>query len=702
MRIHDVLRRAGGPTSLVGLALVLTTSGTSLEARAQQPGSFRAVGTGLPEFLPAAGPDDKDKERKDQPKAPADDKGQSADLSDMAQALLNSGDGAEPEVRRARVKQFVDGVKSAIQQGNENGDLTLRAAVATMVGEFAASARGGVRGTRTNYQMVTEVLPPLTDTMAALSKADTSPEVRAAAARALAKCATALDPSVVEFVDKLERALLDRDSSTDAAVSEAAARDLAKLRNTGEIDNLLKDKDPEVRQAAENLAKLRGTAGATAGALEHLLKDDKDLEVRRATAAALTAALRGTVAADRSALSTPVIEPSVHNLILCGPTVARAAGTVLGGGEGDAQVRRLCADALLQVATTLDSRLRSADSRTILQPVVESLWKQTGALARAVNDPDPRVRQTAMRALEAMGDARRHWVNPERLERLPTTPTPEKPLRPLAPRTGAAPAAEEMSGLALTYAAEQVAQPPRSKDEPLAPAEAIPALVRALSDDDVRNRLAAVDALETITSRGDDERRAGRTVAQNLGKRPAADAARAVTRALSDPDRFVRWAAARTLGKMAPLDDVEDGERVQRGAVAALARALSDNDPTVRLRTAYALEQFGQAGPKAQKAAQDAVPALAVAAGRGDPEVRIFAAHAIQMIGSHPKEAVPALAAGLSDRNVRLRRVVAEALASYGPDALDAKPALSKALVDPDAEVRRLASDALLKIGARH
>ena len=38
----------------------------------------------------------------------------------------------------------------------------------------------------------------------------------------------------------------------------------------------------------------------------------------------------------------------------------------------------------------------------------------------------------------------------------------------------------------------------------------------------------------------------------------------ALTRALADPDLFVRWAAARTLGKMVPADFFDEVQRLLR------------------------------------------------------------------------------------------------------------------------------------------
>jgi HEAT repeat protein len=288
-----------------------------------------------------------------------------------------------------------------------------------------------------------------------------------------------------------------------------------------------------------------------------------------------------------------------------------------------------------------------------------------------------------------MGEARQFWLAPAS-EPIGAPPTREKPrggtARPLG--LGLVRPAEEMSDLTLTVAQ---AAPAKPRNEPPPLASAVPALVASLRDEHVRNRLAALDAIEAIATRPE----LARTLAQDLGAAPAAEIARAVTRALSDPDRFVRWAAARTLGEMAPLGDVEKAESVEQGAVRGLARLQYDNDPDVRMWSAQAVEKYG-------KAAQAAVPALAQAAtNRGDLEARISAAHAIQVIGGHPEAAVPALAENLGASNVRLRRAAAEALSAYGAEAAAAKPALNRALFDSDPEVRRIASEAMLKIGPK-
>jgi hypothetical protein len=630
MHVRDILSHAGGSAFLAGLALTAALGWPAQEARAQPSEAVQALDRALIQPLPPSDPNDKDWAKKAldaRRKQLAQAADQLTTLNDMAQGLLLStwGDERVPltdtpdssrvdrDARQALLQRFLDAVKKTIKLGDDTDSPTLREAVATLVGEFAASARSGVIGARASNRLLIDGLPAFAYVLANMAKTDKAPWARAAAAR--------------------------------------------------------------------SLSKLRVAPDVTMGALTSVLKD-RDPFVRRAAAGALTAILRGAPAAERTGFAAPVAEPTRDNLIEFGPKVAQAAGSVLNNQEPDAEVRRRSAGALSQLAQTLNSQLRSAeapaDLHRTLQPVWTALWDQVQPLNRGTQDPDPETRFTSLRALEEMGDVRLHWIRPESL---PIGPTPES--RPPKPRPKAA-AGDPLGEIGLTLAVEQ-AQPARDEPPPLS--KSIQPLVDNLRSPDVRTRLSAIDALESITARPDDQ-----TVAQELGKDAAANAAKALTRAVYDRDRFVRWAAARTLGKMAPLDDVASGQSVERAAVAALTWLLSDPDPDVRLRNAYALEQFG-------KAAASAVPALAVAASRGDTEARIAAAHAIEAIGGSPEAAVPALASGLSSDNVRLRRATAEALAKYGASARAARPALEQALRDQDPEVRRLVSDSLIAIG---
>jgi HEAT repeat protein len=355
--------------------------------------------------------------------------------------------------------------------------------------------------------------------------------------------------------------------------------------------------------------------------------------------------------------------------------------------KADAQVRRLSAEALQQVAVALadvigdirtseytppegrplterekkDLELFAANvqaERKEVRPLLVALQGQMKALAQAVSDPSADVRILARGALEAIAHTRdrllRKEENIQRAQRAAGPPENKQGRRlPQAPVVLAAAAGT----------------PVKLQDDVLLDgfqqSKAVSALAAGLMDRDERARLAAVHALEMLGKDG-------------------AVAAPALVRSLTDPDRFVRWAAARALGKMAPAD--------AESAVPALARLLSDSDLDLRLAAATALDLYG---PEAKAA----VPALAESVSNGDAESRIAALRALEGIGGAADAAVPAIArAMIENPDVRVRRTAAEVLGRFGPRADQAIPALRKALDDPDTSVRKAASEALLNI----
>ena len=665
MFIRNLLGNPGSRSWLIGLALVLTIGGASALAQEPLPPKLQALHNALlaKEFLPlpeeAA---DLTKALQERAKTLKQLTDKLDNLSDMAQGLLlpDWADDDQREVtgrprafavdraaHEALLKRFLSGVKDEIKAGEEAHDPSLRAAVATLVAEYGVSARSGHLGVRANNFLLMAWLGDFTVVLAGVAEKDPSPEVRAAAAAAIAKLQA--DP--------------------------------------------FKEKPVPDKEGFERLIGER--VPTTVPALRTLLKDANP-QVRRAGALALRDLLRGTPAADRSgSVSAPVVEPAAENLTDFGPQVARAAGAAL-ESERDADVRRFCVGALLELATLIDPRLRLSgalsNQQQQLRPVVDALWEQTKAVGQAPRDPDNDVRASAVRTLEQMGNVRYHWFHPHR----PLQTSPERVPPPVGPkplRSEITP--EDARDLSLAVAVMQAPPAGKPADPPPLTAAIKPLLDVLKSSDPVRNRLGAILALETITARNlEDPNVVPPTLASDLGKGPTAEVARALTEALTDSNRFIRWAAGRVLGKMAPLDDAEDGKRVQSNAIDGLTRLMSDTDPDVRLRAAVALELFGSAG-------ESAIPAIAAASARGDLEARIAATHSLETIGGNPAAAVPALAISLTDTNVRLRRAAASALAAYGAQTAAAKSALNRALFDPDPEVRREASDALLKIEAR-
>jgi HEAT repeat protein len=102
--------------------------------------------------------------------------------------------------------------------------------------------------------------------------------------------------------------------------------------------------------------------------------------------------------------------------------------------------------------------------------------------------------------------------------------------------------------------------------------QAIPALNRGLEDPDPRARRAAIEVLESLG-----------TVASPAVPR--------LIQALSDRDRFVRWAAARALGRI----PTSDPGRV----IPHLVRLLNDDDPDLR---SVAAASLGRLEPSPQVA----------------------------------------------------------------------------------------------------
>src|SRR5262249_54289137 len=147
----------------------------------------------------------------------------------------------------------------------------------------------------------------------------------------------------------------------------------------------------------------------------------------------------------------------------------------------------------------------------------------------------------------------------------------------------------------------------------------------------------------------------------------------------SDPDRFVRWAATRTLGKIGPVElDV---------VLPGLIALLCDPDLDLRLVSATTLQYYGE------KAAA-AVPALTQVVNKGDVEIRVRAIEALGGIGQAAVEAVPALVQALGHSDPRVRFAAASLLGrlKIGGDAkTTVVAALRRLLEDPKEEVRRAA-----------
>jgi HEAT repeat protein len=452
-------------------------------------------------------------------------------------------------------------------------------------------------------------------------------------------------------------------------------------RFTPLLVKLTRDPSPAVREtAARALGKINPDVNEALPALKNMIEHDAVPQRRAAADAFLNLvreisklALKGRTQTGVEAAPSEVLDTCVGVVPLAG----------VGLEDRDAMVRRLSLSTLAEAATALGSLtpepydpkdvpprtgpltpgqvkvVREYQERTraeeqVLLPLAKALASQGERLARAVNDSDPEARLLARRTLEYMANARlrmrRIW------EGLPDVSAAQ----PAASSRldGAAPA-----GVVLAAAQETKS----SEDEVLrrGVTPGLMAIAKQLHDPDPVIRRAEIDFLEMLED-------------------AAAPALTTLIRALSDPDIFVRWSAARTLGRIDPA--------LAARAVPALAQLLSDRDLDVRLTAAATLEAYGPA-------AGAAIPALAAAVSQGDSEFRRAVMYALQSIGPEAaREAVPGLVTDLTNDDARVRRAAAETLGRFGPAARSALPTLRRTLQDEDGDVRQAASDALLSI----
>jgi hypothetical protein len=236
-----------------------------------------------------------------------------------------------------------------------------------------------------------------------------------------------------------------------------------------------------------------------------------------------------------------------------------------------------------------------------LRPLLEGLRSHSSLFVQALDDRQAAVRLTARRAWEDLAAGRQQvQLQAAQLRIRPAGGTPST------------------EGLAPLVAVEELLSDMLR--------QGVPAIAAGISDPDPQARSRAIDVLETLG--------------------PAAGPALPVLiKALEDPDRFVRWSAARTIGRLAPAESAQ--------AVEALSRCLADNDLDVQQAAARALESYG--------------PAAASAAA--------------------------ALARALDTHSTSLKLAILRSLKAIGPAAAAAQPALRPLAHDPDEHVRRAAGE---------
>ena len=262
--------------------------------------------------------------------------------------------------------------------------------------------------------------------------------------------------------------------------------------------------------------------------------------------------------------------------------------------------------------------------------------------------------------------------------------------------------------------------------------DALPALIRALDDNDKQVWSFAISALAKL---GPEAKDAIPALIEGLGNRRTRgrdrDRRQAITRsafalsrigaaaipplidALKSDDNGMRAGAAKALAGMrggaAPAipalianlkseDDVRGETAEALGAIGAAAAqplmdSLKSTEPRERAGAAMSLAFIGAE-------AQESAPViLALAKSDSDPQVRIALLGALQKIGVEPGDAVPLLVAGITDDHEALRHAAINALVLLRGGRDRSLAALTPLLKDENTTTRQRAARALGRMG---
>lgn len=421
---------------------------------------------------------------------------------------------------------------------------------------------------------------------------------------------------------------------------------------------LSSSKDPQVvQEAARALGKINPPVKDAVPALTALLNNPNP-GARQAASSALVELVTTIAQLQKKGRAQTGVDATKADVISVSAAVVPAAGQA--SQSPDAITRRNGLDAIGQAGAALndlipdpfeaekfppatrpwdelekrkvnDARNELKGEYKLFEPLLIAFQGQGNTIAGALQNSDDNTRVLARRALEWIGSSRLRLIR-----RDASVPTPA---------TDPAPEAPDLLKKAL---------------EP-----GLLVISRGMLDPDIRVRRATLDFLETMED-------------------AAAPAVPYLVKALSDSDRFIRWAAARTLGRVGPVQT--------ELTVPALARLLgTQEDVDVRETAGATLRRYG-------KAARAAIPSLIADIANANSESRESSIKALISVGPEAADAVPALQNALQSSVANVRKLAAEALGRMGPLASAAVPDLRRRLDDDDNAVRIAASAAILSI----
>jgi HEAT repeat protein len=563
------------------------------------------------------------------------------DLEDPIRAV-------DTKVYRSLLDRFTEVVKQVMN----SRDPVRGQAMAELISEIADSSQNpGVRN-----PLLDEMLQGLTEPLIDMTHSRVL-SLRIAATRALGK----IQPKLKEATAELQRMLQEPNPEIRRAAAEAVYNLIAAPAKSQRSSEFLEPGDRRsldiLKLATPRLLVL--DAALVAVPLAGTALQDPDPEVRRNALLAIQAA---AVALKDMVLVPPVLEYPLNLEPLTDEEEKKNIYQSLPQGERD---------------KLEEYRNEVETERARLGPLITALAQVGPGLAAVVSDPNPALRVLAAHTLEDIAFARQRQR--QRLESVRNLPPREAIKPPDKKEEAKRPGGNRVVRAGFAERADAADQ--KKEDLLQVLRQSLPGLTAAVSDPKLQARLAAIDALEMLDPAALDELSKDKRTAVLIQ-----NAVRALVKALRDPSHFVRWSAARTLGKM------------QQGQMAAeivpgLIPLLAEDDLDVALAGATALERLGPASAPA-------VPALAQTVGRGDEELRIAALQALLSIGRAALSALPAVIDTLKDKDPRVRKAGATLLSKTGSLGRPAIPALRKALTDPDPEVRKAASDALLVITA--